>query len=160
MAALDPLDLFLADKKRRVELVIGAMPCTLTAEQIARSWRIASGLPADDDTLRRATITALPDVLPVNYNATFQQAQFLTNSPVLTDLLKPAGDNTASRLAAFPDASVKVREAFLAVYGRQPDAAEAASAEAFLMARPDDAAGAVRDLLWALMTSAEFLTVP
>ena len=142
------------------EAFAGSLERPLTAEQIARSWRIASGLPADDDTLRRATITALPDVLPVNYNATFQQAQFLTNSPVLADLLKPAGDNSASRLAALPDASAKAREAFLAVYGRQPDAAEAASAGAFLMARPDDAAGAVRDLLWALMTSAEFLTVP
>ncbi len=132
----------------------------LAAEQIARSWRIASGFPADDDTLRRAAITALPDVLPVNYNATFQQAQFLTNSPVLAELLKPANGNTAERLAALPDAPSKVREAFLAVYGRQPDATEAASAEAFLTARPDDATGAVRDLLWALMTSAEFLTAP
>ena len=142
------------------EAFAGSLERPLTAEQIARSWRIASGLPADDDTLRRATITALPDVLPVNYNASFQQAQFLTNSPVLAELLKPVGENAASRLAALPDASSKAREAFLAVYGRQPDAAEAASAEAFLTARPDDAAGAVRDLLWALMTSAEFLTVP
>ena len=52
------------------------------------------------------------------------------------------------------------REAFAAVYGRAPDAEESASAEAFLTSRPDDAAGAVRDLLWALMTSAEFLTAP
>ena len=142
------------------EAFAGSLERPLTAEQIARSWRIASGLPADDDTLRRATITALPDVLPVNYNASFQQAQFLTNSPVLAELLKPVGENTASRLAALPDAPAKVREAFLAVYGRPPDPAEAASAGAFLTARPDDAAGAVRDLLWALMTSAEFLTVP
>ena len=142
------------------ESFAGSLERPLTAEQIARSWRIASGLPADDDTLRRATITALPDVLPVNYNASFQQAQFLTNSPVLAELLKPVGENTASRLAALPVASSKAREAFLAVYGRQPDDAEAASATDFLTARPDDAAGAVRDLLWALMTSAEFLTVP
>ena len=142
------------------EAFSGALERPLTAEQIARSWRIACGLPADDDTLRRAAITALPDVLPVNYNATFQQAQFLTNSPVLAELLKPANGNTAERLAALPDSALKVREAFLAVYGRPPDGAEAASAEAFLTARPDDAAGAVRDLLWALLISAEFLTSP
>jgi hypothetical protein len=138
----------------------GALERPLTAEQIARSWRIASGLPASDDTLRRATISALPDVLPKDYNATFQQAQFLTNSPVLAGLLKPAEGNTASRIGALPDAPAKVQEAFLSVYGRAPDAEEAASAGAFLAARPDDAEGAVRDLLWALMTSAEFLTVP
>ena len=142
------------------EAFAGALERPLTAEQIARSWRIACGLPADDDTLRRAAITALPDVLPVNYNATFQQAQFLTNSPVLAELLKPANGNTAERLAALPDSALKVREAFLAVYGRPPDGAEAASAEAFVTARPDDAAGAVRDLLWALLISAEFLTSP
>ena len=142
------------------EAFAGSLERPLAAEQIARSLRLASGLPADDDTLRRAAITALPDVLPVNYNATFQQAQFLTNSPVLADLLKPANGNTPERLAVLPDAAAQVREAFLAVYARQPDAAETASAEAFLTARPDDAAGAIRDLLWALMTSAEFLTVP
>lgn len=142
------------------EAFAGSMERPLTAEQIARSWRIACGLPANDDTLRRATITALPDVLPANYNATFQQAQFLTNSSVLAELLKPAEGNTTERLAALPEASDKVREAFVAVYARQPDAAEAAAAESFLTARPDEAAGAVRDLLWALMTSAEFLTGP
>ena len=142
------------------EAFAGSLERPLTGEQIARSWRIASGLPADDDTLRRAAITALPDVLPVNYNATFQQAQFLTNSPALAELLKPGNGNTAERLAALSDAAAKAREAFAAVYGRAPDAEESASAEAFLTSRPDDAAGAVRDLLWALMTSAEFLTAP
>ena len=142
------------------EAFAGSLERPLTAEQIARSWRIASGLPADDDTLRRATITALPDVLPVNYTASFQQAQFLTNSPVLAELLKPANGNTAERLTTLPDASTKVRQAFAAVHGRAPDAEESASAGAFLTSRPDDPAGAVRDLLWALMTSAEFLTVP
>lgn len=142
------------------EAFAGSQERPLTAEQIARSWRIASGLPADEEALRRAAISALPDVLPLNYNATFQQAQFLTNSPLLAELLKPAGENTASRLLALPDPSARANEAFLAVYGRQPDPAETASAREFINSRPDDAAGVVRDLLWALMTSAEFMTVP
>jgi mono/diheme cytochrome c family protein len=142
------------------EAFAGSLERPLTAEQIARSWRIACGLPADDDTLRRAAITALPDVLPANYNATFQQAQFLTNSPVLADLLKPANGNTTERLASLLDHAAKVREAFAAVHGRGPDAEENASAEAFMASRPEDPAGAVRDLLWALLTSAEFLMVP
>jgi hypothetical protein len=41
-----------------------------------------------------------------------------------------------------------------------PDSGEARQTEAFLDARPDKPAEAVRDLLWALMTSAEFLTMP
>jgi mono/diheme cytochrome c family protein len=132
----------------------------LSAEQIARSWRVAAGLAPDDDALRRAVVNAIPDVLPKEYNATFQQAQFLTNSPALAELLKPAADNTVARLVALPDPAARAREAFLAVYGRAPDAEEAAQAAAFLDARPDKPAEAVRDLLWALNTSAEFLTIP
>ena len=136
----------------------GAPERPLAAEQIARSWRIAAGLPPNDDTLRRAVITALPDVLPREYNASFQQAQFLTNSPALAELLNSAP--VIERLAALPDNTVRVREAFLAALGREPDAEEIQQSEAFLKQRPDNAATAARDLLWALLTIAEFLTVP
>jgi len=138
----------------------GARERPLTAEQLVRSWRIAAGLPPDDDALRRATIVALPDVLPRDYNATFQQAQFLSNAPALADILKPVSGSTAALLVELPDSTARVRGAFLASYGRMPDAEEAAQAAAFLETRSDRPVDAVRDLLWALLTSAEFLTVP
>lgn len=142
------------------ESFAGALERSLSAEQIARSWRVAVGLSPDDDTLRRAVIAALPDVLPRDYNATFQQAQFLATSPALGDLLKPAPGNTVARLIAQPDVASQVREAFISVYGRWPDAGEAARVGAFLDEREARPAEAVRDLLWALMTSAEFFTMP
>ena len=138
----------------------GALERPLTAEQIARSWRIAAGLPAADDALRRSVIGALPDVLPKDYNATFQQAQFLANSPALAALLNPSPSNTVARIAALPESTAKVREAFLAVQGRLPDDVEAAQASAFLNERSNKPTEGIRDLLWALMTSAEFLTAP
>ncbi len=138
----------------------GSLERPLSAEQIARSWRIAAGLSPDDDTLRWAVVAAIPDVLPAEYNATFQQAQFLDGSPGLADLLKPAPGNTVSRLAALPDDASRIRGAFLAVHGRWPDEEEAARAIAFAETRPDQPVEAMRDLLWALMTSAEFLTMP
>ncbi len=138
----------------------GALERPLTAEQMARSWRIAAGLPAEDNTLRRGVIAAMPDVLPRDYNATFQQAQFLSYSPALSEVLKPTTNSTVARLAALPKSSSRAREAFLAVYGRAPDSVEAKQTKAFLEARPDKLDEAVRDLLWALMTSAEFLTMP
>ncbi|MEP6673149.1 MAG: DUF1549 domain-containing protein [Chthoniobacter sp.] len=150
----------LGASKAAPEAFAGALERPLTAEQIARSWRIAAGLPPADDTLRKAVIAAMPDVLPKDYNATFQQAQFLSNSPALAALSQPADGNTAARVAALPETSARAREAFLAVYGRLPDSEEAAQAEAFLNGRADKPADAVRDLLWALMTSAEFLTTP
>jgi len=141
-----------------------AMPTTfsaalerpLTAEQLGRSWRIAAGAEKDDEALRRAVVNAIPDVLPKEYNATFQQAQFLANSPALLAMLKPA----AERLAAVEGDSERVRQAFLSVLGRAPDTEELAAVKAFLKERATDPTGAARDLLWALMTSAEFLTMP
>jgi len=137
-----------------------ALERPLAAEQIARSWRVAAGKNPDDDALRQAVIAALPDVLPAEYTASFQQAQFLTNSPALAGLLHPAPDTTTGRLAALPDVESRVRGAFLAAYGRRPDAEEIAQAVAFLNGRPDKPTEAVRDLLWALLTSAEFLAMP
>ena len=142
------------------ERFAGALERSLTAEQVARSWRIAAGLTAEDNTLRRGVVAAMPDVLPRDYNATFQQAQFLSYSPALANVLKPAPEGAVARIAAIPKSSARVREAFLAVYGRAPDSDEAKQSKAFLDARPDQSAEAVRDLLWALMTSAEFLTMP
>ena len=142
------------------ETFAGALERPLMAEQIARSWRVAAGVPPNDEALRRAVVAAMPDVLPKEYNATFQQAQFFTNSPVLGVILQPQSGNTVARLAETPDIPERVREAFRAVHSRLPDAEETAQSEAFLNARPDKPAEATRDLLWALMTSAEFFSMP
>ncbi len=138
---------------------VGALERPLSAEQLARSWRVAAGLPPSDEALRRAAAAAIPDVLPKEYHATFQQAQFLTQSPALSALLSPAPGNTAALLLDLPDTSAKVQRAFRAVSDRAPDPAEAAAAAALLDAAPTSPA-AVRDLLWALMTGPEFLTSP
>ena len=138
----------------------GAPERPLSAEQLARSWRVAAGLAPDEDALRKAVVAAIPEVMPKDYNATFQQAQFLTRSPVLGEILKPAVSGTVARLAALPDPAARVREAFLAAHGRMPDAEETAQAGALLAGRSDAPADGVRDLLWALLTSAESLTMP
>ena len=142
------------------ELFAGMLERPLTAEQLARSWRIALSLPPDEEEFRRQVITAMPDVLPKEYNATFQQAQFLSGSPAMNALLQAAQGGVIAKLTALPDAASRVREAFLAVYGRAPDAAEAAQAAAFVNANAASPANATRDLLWALLTSAEFLAMP
>jgi hypothetical protein len=102
----------------------------------------------------------MPDVLPTNYSATFQQAQFLAGSPELASVLKPTSGGTVERLAAITDAEFRVRQAFLAVLGRWPDAEELAQTSGLLGAHSERPAESTGDLLWALMTSAEFLTAP
>ncbi len=142
------------------ELFAGMAERPLTAEQLARSWRVALALPPEDDEFRRQVITAMPDVLPKEYNATFQQAQFLSGSPTMTALLQAAQPGAITRLSALPDPTTRVREAFQSVYGRAPDADETAQAVAFVNANAAHPAEATRDLLWALLTSAEFLAMP
>jgi hypothetical protein len=136
-----------------------ALERPLTAEQLARSWRVALGRAADDQSLRRTLTAALPDVLPKEYQATFQQAQFLTYSPALGEQLKSAPGTTLERLEGAADPAQRTRDAFQTVLGRTPDAEEADKVQTFLAGRPD-AASANRDLLWSLVTSAEFLTTP
>jgi hypothetical protein len=102
----------------------------------------------------------MPDVLPKEYNATFQQAQFLSGSPTMNALLQAAQGGVITKLTALPDATTRIREAFQSVYGRAPDADEAAQSSAFLNANAAHPADATRDLLWALLTSAEFLAMP
>jgi hypothetical protein len=143
------------------EKFAGALERPLSAEQIARSWRVAAGLPANDDALRKKVIAAMPAVMPKEYNATFQQAQFLTYSPAVVELLKDsaAKDGTLGKLVAMKTADERVRGAFVAIYGRAPDKEELAAAKEFLKDRSAVEDG-LRDLVWALMTSAEFLTMP
>ncbi|MBN8249802.1 MAG: hypothetical protein J0L84_20465, partial [Verrucomicrobia bacterium] len=107
-----------------------------------------------------AAAAALPDPLSGTYNATFQQAQFLAYSPALTAVLQEALTGEGARITALPDPSDRVRATFAASYGRAPDAVELARARDFLEAHAGPPAEGIRDLQWALLTSAEFLTMP
>ena len=142
------------------ETFTGALERPLMAEQIANSWRVAAGVGPNDEALRRAVVAAMPDVLPREYNATFQQAQFFSNSPALGAILQPQPGNTVTRLADIPDITTRVREAFLTVHGRMPDAEESAQTAAYLNVRQPQIVESTRDLLWAMMTSAEFFSMP
>jgi len=141
------------------ESFAAAIERPLSAEQLARSWRVAAGAATQDEKLRHAVVLSIPDVLPKEYNATFQQAQFLESAPELAEFLRPSAGNTAEQLLRLKDDSVMIREAFLSVLGRLPDGEEESAAANLLKERSERLAGA-RDLLWALMTSAEFLAMP
>ena len=129
----------------------------LSAEQLYHSLQIASGSqpsaqPAGD--VERAFITAFPDVMPDTYSPSLQQALFLSNSPVLENLLKPAPNNTSAKLLSVPSNEARVRESFLTVLGRAPDVGEAQQCRSILAASSPEKG--VRNLLWALLTCAEF----
>src|SRR5262249_18625448 len=124
---------------------------------------IATGNPPDaegkiaghsEKNVRRAFITQFPDLFPAEYNATLGQAMFLSNWPLVDQLLAAHGDNLAARLSAPLDAETRVREAFAAIFGRAPDREEMRECSAYLTARTPEAG--VKQLLWAMLSSAEF----
>lgn len=130
----------------------------LMAEAIARSARVASGRPADDDALRQAFAESFPDVLPRVTRATIQQAMLLANSDKFSSLYKAEQGNAAEILAALPSLEDRVRQAFHFALTREPDAEELKRGVEFLNKRSDKAADAAGQLLWALAAGPEFLT--
>ena len=130
----------------------------LTAEMIARSARIASGRPPDDDALRKTFAETFPDVLPRVVRTTIQQAMLLANSDNFSALYTPESGNAAERVGALPTIEARVREAFQTVLTREPDAEELAQGVTFLKAGEAKPAHAAGQLLWALAAGPEFLT--
>ncbi len=159
-------------KSGRAERELGApLPGTfaraldkpLSAEQLYRSLLVATGNRADtngvvagrsEKELRRAFIKQFPDLFPAEYNASLQQAMFLANSELFDQLLAPRDGNLTTQLTSVPDEKARVREAFGAVFGREPDAEELRECSGYLKGRSVEAGA--KQLLWAMLTSAEF----
>lgn len=145
------------------ELFARGLDKPLSAEVLCRSLLVATGHDpvtgsgVDVDSLRHSLINAFPALLEVEYNATLQQAMFLTNNPKVDDLLKPVGDDLTIKLLKLQSSDARVAEAFRSILGRLPDATEKAQAISYLDARSERPEAAIRQLQWALLTSAEFL---
>ena len=137
----------------------------LTAEQLYRSLLLATGdsggthgtvAGVAESTLRQAFIRQFPDVFPPEYNATLQQAMFLSNSPLFDALLQPRDGNLLSRLEAIQDPKQRVQQTFDAILGRAPDRGEMDESLRYLTSHPGTAG--IRHLAWALLTGTEFQT--
>jgi len=136
----------------------------LSAEQLFHALQIVTGpdtvageeaeTSPDAQELGRALVKEFPDLFAEEYSPTLQQAMFLSNGPVIDQLLEPREGNLTSRLAALPDSEARVNAAFTIVYGRSPQEDERQAAVDYLAQR-GDAAG-LTQLLWAMLTSAEF----
>jgi len=145
------------------ELFARGLEKPLSAEQIYRSLLVATGRDfsgeksSDTEALRQGLIVNFPGLFDVEYNATLQQSMFFTNSPLFEALLKPTGNDLTAKLLKLPTNADKARTAFVQILGRDPENAELADAVAYLDARNDRPEAGVRQLTWALLTSAEFL---
>ncbi|MFP6766195.1 MAG: DUF1553 domain-containing protein, partial [Planctomycetaceae bacterium] len=83
------------------------------------------------------------------------QALFLINGPLVQSWLVPAAGNLTDRLRQLDDAESFAEELYMSVLSRSPGEGEVADVAAYLntAGNRDDA---VQELIWALLTSAEF----
>jgi hypothetical protein len=70
--------------------------------------------------------------------------------------LNPTGNNLTERLAKMDQASQVADELYLTVLTRWPSAEEQSQVAAYWEAAQTDRAAAVREMVWSLLSSAEF----
>jgi hypothetical protein len=90
------------------------------------------------------------------FNATMNQALFISNAALVRSWLVPQAGNLLDRLGKLKEADEVADELYLSVLTRQPTADEKREIADYLIKKPNDRTGALKDLAWALLASAEF----
>src|SRR5262249_47026058 len=99
--------------------------------------------------------TKLLDPRSDRYQSSTGEALFMTNHPDVQALVTPTKTNLVGRLAALTDTKEIVETAVWTLLSRAPQAEERDFLVKWVESKPDRALGC-RQLVWALMTSAEF----
>lgn len=99
-----------------------------------------------------------PGKPPEGFESTVDQVLFLSNDTLMQNLIKPRGSNLAARLLSLPadQPEAIAAELFLSALSRQPTAADTADVTEYLAGLEGEArTQAVRELVWAVVTSSE-----
>ncbi len=91
-----------------------------------------------------------------SFQATVHQALFLANGGLLAGWLNPGGNNLTERLTKIEQPEPLAEELYLSVLTRRPTPEEQAQVAAYWQAAAADRAAAAREMVWALIVSAEF----
>lgn len=91
-----------------------------------------------------------------DFFATVDQALFFANGSVVQSWLNPSGNNLTARLNKLEEPQAIADEMYISLLTRRPDEAETAGVAAYLESRPDDKLNTIKEMTWALLTSAEF----
>jgi len=89
-----------------------------------------------------------------DFFATPDQALFVANGGTLIGWI--SGGGLAQRLAALTDSNAFAEEMYLSVLTRRPTEVEINETTQYLASRPNERPQAIRELVWSLLTSAEF----
>lgn len=90
------------------------------------------------------------------YQSTVQEALFLKNGPKVSAWAKPGGGNLAERMLKMATPAEMAEELYLSVLTRRPTSEEAELVAKHLIGRDSDKAVAIEEMIWGLLTSAEF----
>ena len=96
------------------------------------------------------------DPRTTDFQSSAGEALFLSNHPSLQKLLEPAEGNLIARLGARENARDVVREACAALFSREPQATELDLLAGWFEQQPGPRDAVCRQLVWAMLTSAEF----
>lgn len=91
-----------------------------------------------------------------DFFATVDQALFAANGGVVNSWLAPAGGNVAERMAAEKDAAKAAEDLYVTMLTRLPSPEESADVVRVLNEQAANKPAAVQELVWGLVTSAEF----
>lgn len=90
-----------------------------------------------------------------DFYASPDQALFTANGGAINSWVAPAGDNPTERVVKATDPNVAAEELYLGILSRPPVQQELEEVTAFLAERPDRSKAA-QELVWGLISSAEF----
>ncbi len=91
-----------------------------------------------------------------DFFATADQALFAANGGSLNGWLAPAGGNVSERMIAEKDVRKAAEDLYLTVFSRPPTAEESADVARLLAVADAEKRAVVQELVWGLLTSAEF----
>ncbi|MDB5390494.1 MAG: hypothetical protein JWM11_6140 [Planctomycetaceae bacterium] len=93
-----------------------------------------------------------------DFETSIEQTLYLSNDPTIQGWLAPAGVNLTQRLLTLPQQDLPAisNELYLSCLTRPPTAEEVQEVTAYLSDRADSRPAAYQELIWALVTSAEF----
>jgi len=91
-----------------------------------------------------------------DFFATVDQALFFANGSVVQSWLNPSGNNLTARLNKLAEPPAIAEEMYISLLSRRPTEEEITSVAAYLQSRPEDKLNTIKEMTWALLTSAEF----
>lgn len=91
-----------------------------------------------------------------DFFATADQALFANNGGVIFSWAGAAGDNVASKFINATEINEATNNLYLALLGRTPTAEEISDVQQYMNQAPDQKAALAQELVWGILSSAEF----